>query len=367
MNLQELITGHALRPAPGLPDWMLGWFKRHSISFADGLTDVDTHVCWLQSRNFTIDLRLPRLAQQPSAAQGQALREGRLADITAETWRRWADFEGWAAPATWDGQRLSWHAPDASLQWHERWPEPAILHRVGQCMVERCDSGAYVEDWRLQPSAPGPLVGLHLLQETDAASGALRHAGGGWIVCGDHAALVLGRPASPMGAGPDAPPAVLPTLREHAASLIAQGADTWPQLSTLFDFETSVASLVAGAHRVHLSTRPERMGQLLCPVDGFTWLGLGDATPLSAPVPDRLRALPRVRQQLTVDGQAVLRLFAVDTLEPQVDFSLQTPCSAASQAWMAREAPTLQRYTAVLGDVHPEPLPEVRPQNKRGT
>ncbi len=363
MNLQELIQAHGLRPAQGLPDWMLGWFKRHSISFADGLTDVDTHVCWLQSRNFTIDLRLPRLAQQPSAAQGQALREGRLADITAETWRSWADFEGWAAPATWDGQRLSWHAPDASLQWHDRLPEPAILHRVGQCMVEFCDSGAYVEDWRLQPSAPGPLVGLHLLQETDAASGALRHAGGGYIVCGDHAALVLGRPAAVPGSQSGAQP----NLREHAALLLAQGADAWPQLPALFDFETSVASLVAGEHRVRLSTRPERMGQLLCPTDGFTWLGQRDDSSLAAPVPDRLRALPRVRQQLTVDGQAVLRLFAVDTLEPLVDFSLQTPCSSSSQAWMAREAPTLQRYTALLGDAHTEHLHAAHLQDNRGT
>ncbi len=350
MNLQELIHTHALRPATGVPDWMLGWFKRYSISFANGLTDVHTHVCWLQSRNFTIDLRLPRQAQQPAAAQGRALADGPLTSIAPDSWLGWADFEGWAAPATWDGQRLSWHAPDASLQWHDRWPEPAILHRVGQCMVEFCDSAAYVEDWRLQPSAPGPLVGLHLLQETDVRTGALRHAGGGWIVCGDHAALVLGRPT--------AVPATTPHLREHAAALLRQGADALPALQALFDFETSVASLADGAHRVHLSTRPERIGQVLCPTDGFDWLGHADATALPASTSPRLLSLPRVRQHLSVNGQPIERLFAVDTLEAQVAFGLQTPCSAASQDWMAREGPTLARYTAVLGDAHPEGHPE---------
>jgi hypothetical protein len=97
MNLQELITGHALRPAPGLPDWMLGWFKRHSISFADGLTDVDTHVCWLQSRNFTIDLRLPRLALRgrDPAPLGRFRRLGRARHL------------GWPAPELARARRLA--------------------------------------------------------------------------------------------------------------------------------------------------------------------------------------------------------------------------------------------------------------------
>jgi hypothetical protein len=74
-------------------------------------------------------------------------------------------------------------------------------------------------------------------------------------------------------------------------------------------------------------------------------------------IPEALRALPRVRQQLSVDGRLVTRLFAIDTLEPHIDFSPHTACTPAAQAWMAREAITLQRYTAVLGDAHPEDKP----------
>lgn len=366
MTLYELLQAHALRAEGGVPDAFLGWYKRYSISFCDGLTDVHTHVCWLQSRRFTIDLRLPRVAEQPPAAHGQALRQGRpedLAGIPPETWQAWANFEGWKAPATWDGQRLTWHPPQASLQWHDRWPEPAILHRVGPCMIEFCDSGAYVEDWRLQPSAPGPLIGLHLLHETDDETGALRHVGGGWIVAGDHAALVLGRPD------------VLPetastshTLRDEVAALLADTAlapsAIARRLRALFAFETSVASLREGAHRVLLSTRPDRVGEVLSPIDGFTWMGASAAIPPGGTpgstedlIPEALRALPRVRQQLVANGRAVTRLYAVDTLEPHIDFSQQTACTPAAQAWMAREAATLQRYTAVLGDAHPEDKP----------
>jgi hypothetical protein len=376
MNLHELLQAHAMRPHGGVPDAFLGWYKRYSISFCDGLTDVHTHVCWLQSRHFTIDLRLPRVADQPPLEDGLALRlgdPGKLAGIPAATWLAWANFEGWKAPATWDGQRLTWHPPQASLQWHDRWPEPAILHRVGPCMIEFCDSGAYVEDWRLQPSAPGPLIGLHLLHETDDETGALRHVGGGWIVAGDHAALVLGRPgALPEQAAPTH------TLRDEVAALLAAqptpgpveaaAATTAPatpaptaasRLQALFAFETSVASLQDGEHRVLLSTCPDRIGEVLSPTDGFTWLGTiaGADEASAALIPEALRDLPRVCQKLTQNGRAVTRLFAVDTLEPHIDFSQQTTCAPTAQAWMAREATTLQRYTAVLGDAMPEDKP----------
>ena len=350
MTLQELLTRHAWRAAHGVPDWMTGWFKRYSISFANGQTDTRTHVCWLQSRNFTIDLRLPRRADQPAHAQGQALSQGAWADISAASWLSWADAEGWKAPCTWDGQRLTWHTPDACLQWHDRWPEPAILHRVGPCMVEFCDSGAYVEDWRLQPSAPGPLVGLHLLCEQDAETGAMRHLGGGWIICGDHAALVLGRPPSA--------PAPMPglMLRDRVQALTRQGPDAGPELGALFDFETSVATWEAGAHRVLWSTRPDRVGEVLCPTEGFIWQGhVPEATLKGLDVPAHLQGLPRVKQALQSQGREVIRHFAVDTLEPIQDFVQQTPCTDASQTWMVREAATLQRYTQVLSDAHPDP------------
>src|SRR5690606_1751457 len=124
------------------------------ISFADGSSDTDTQVFWLQSRNFSIDLRLPMHAALITQAKPWQ-------DYSAAELAVLANHEGWVAQSIWDGQRLSWHEP-TSLQLHNRWPEPALLQRVGNCMMEFADSNAYVEDWRLQPSTPGPLIGLRL-------------------------------------------------------------------------------------------------------------------------------------------------------------------------------------------------------------
>lgn len=351
MNVHELLARHALRPAQGVPDWMIGWFKRYSISFADGQTDTRTHVCWLQSRNFTIDLRLPRRAEQPAASEGKALTEGRLADIHPEAWARWSDFEGWKAPASWDGHRLTWHTPDASLQWHDRWPEPAILHRVGQCMVEFCDSGAYVEDWRLQASAPGPLLGLHLLYEQDEERGVVHHVGGGWIICGDHAALVRGH--APAGRIRPAGQ----TLSGHVSHKIGHLPEALPELARLFDFETSVATWDGSAHRVLWSTRAERIGEPLCPTEGLTWLGENVSHQIDpVDIPTHLHGLPRVKQSLVLDGRPVVRHFAVDALEPQMSFGLETACTDEARRWMQHEARTLARYTTLLDDAHPDPV-----------
>ena len=134
MTLQELLSRHGQRATHSVPDWMLGFYKRYAISFANGTSDLHTHVCWLQSRNLTIDLRLPLEADQVSAKP--------LAGYSAAELQVLANYEGWTANAVWDGAALSWRPTDVSLQLHNRWPEPALLKRVGNCMVEFCASAA---------------------------------------------------------------------------------------------------------------------------------------------------------------------------------------------------------------------------------
>ncbi|GLK92199.1 hypothetical protein [Pseudomonas turukhanskensis] len=313
MTLAELLAQHARRPQQGVPEWMLGYYKRRAISFANGETDLHTHVCWLQSRTFTIDLRLPLQDRQVAAKT--------LADYSAEELQVLANYEGWEALSEWREPMLSWHS-DTSLQLHNRWPEPAELKRFGNCMIEFAPSGAYVEDWRLQPSAPGPLIGLRLLEEREVESAVVRHRGGGLIVCGDYAALVLGR-AEPL-AVPDGT-----QLRDLVAAAVGDGA----QLARLFNFETSVAqgSLVEG-FTVNLSTQPARVGQNLLALDGFEYLA----------------ADGRVRQTLDVDGIRCERLFTIDTLEITLPFAQATGFTPGAAAWFERESPTLARYTQPL-------------------
>lgn len=286
---------------------MLGYFKRRSISFANGLTDSSTHVCWVQSRSFTIDLRLPLEWDQVPLKP--------WSDYSAAELQVLANHEGWEALSRWDGHALSWHG-GTSLQMHNRWPEPAQLQRIGNCMIEFAPSGAYVEDWRLQPSPPGPLIGLRLLDERDIDSGRLRHCGGGLIVCGDYAALTLGRPSPVSGH----------LLRDEVAR--AQGQPT--RLAELFEFETSVAEgSLSDGFDITLSTRPGRAGQPLLPLDGFEYL------------PEQ----NLVVQQLNIDGAHCERRFLIDTIEPQVSFSQSTGFTPEAQAWFSAESTTLCRYT----------------------
>ncbi|MVV50829.1 hypothetical protein EJA72_21690 [Pseudomonas sp. PB120] len=311
MHLQDLVARHPHKAVNGVPDWMLGFYKRRAISFANGLTDTDTHVCWFQSRHFTIDLRLPLEDRQVPAKP--------LLACSAEELQTLANYEGWEALCSWEGEVLSWHT-DTSLQLHNRWPEPGVLKRIGNCMIEFAPSGAYVEDWRLLPSAPGVLIGLRLIEEKELESGIVHHRGGGLIVCGEHAAMVLGRADPLVG---DVP------LRD----LVARNGHDPDWLNRTFNFETSVAagSLDHGFN-VTLSTCARRVGQPLVSLEGFELHADGK----------------HVMQSLQVDGVARERLFVIDTLEPDVSYSQSTGFTPSAEQWFERESPTLSRYTRPL-------------------
>ena len=311
MHLAELLQHHQYRPDDGVPEWMLGYFKRRSISFANGDTDTRTHVCWLQSRNFTIDLRLPVDEEQVAAKAWR--------DYSAAELRAMGNYEGWVADSVWDGETLSWQNEKA-LQLHGRWQEPAYLKRVGNCMMEFCPSNVYVEDWRLQPSQPGPLIGLRLLQETDLSTGEQYSRDGGLIICGDYAALVLARPEAISDESDNA-------LREKAEQAVGDAA----ALAQLFNFETSVASgSLAHGYTVELSTRPERQGQTLLSLDGFSTTANGR------------ELTQRIAQQ---DGRDIEWRFVIDTLEASCAFPQFTQTSAQANQWFERERETLCRYT----------------------
>lgn len=311
MHLHELVAHYPQKPAQGVPDWMLGFFKRRAISFADGLTDVQTHVCWFQSRNFTIDLRLPQTDRQVPAKP--------LSACSAEELQALANYEGWEALCSWENEVLSWHT-DTSFQVHNRWPEPGVLKRIGNCMIEFAPSGAYVEDWRLQSSTPGALIGLRLLDEKDLESGVVHHRGGGLIVCGEHAAMVLGR-AYPLESGTP--------LRDQ----VTHRVDDPQWLNRAFNFETSVAegTLLEG-FKVTRSTLAGRIGQPLLSLDGF----------------ERMADGKHLTQTLLVDGRTRERRFVIDTLEPHLRYDQATGFTPEAAQWYARESLTLSHYTRPL-------------------
>jgi len=295
MRLEELCA-RVRRPPPsagGAPAWALGCFRRRSITYFSGETDTSTRVYWLQTRGLTADLRLP--AARPSG--------GALGDV-----------EGGLASTRWDGERMSW-SDWTSFQLHDRWPEPGVLRRVGDCLIEHAPSGAYVEDWRFQPSSPGPLLGLRLVEERDAERGAgeVLHRGGGLVVCGPHAAFVRGRPRP------------LPVAEGRTLADVARaGATDRALLRAALACEASYGTRTSDDDPfvVEASTDPRREGGTLLALDGFTLDGTGE----------------RVVQRAREDGRAIERVFTVETAEPDFAFPVATPATPDARRWLEREA-----------------------------
>jgi hypothetical protein len=283
---------------------MLGCFRRRFITYYTGASDTTTEVYWLQSRKLSAEVRIP--AGRPEA-------RGRMsfADYSREELKSLADVEGGFAETSWDGETMHWSSMVA-FQLHQKWPEPGLLRRIGDCMMEFAPSGAYVEDWRLQPSRPGPVVGLRMVREFNVDTGAVTHSGGGLVVCGDYAALVLGRPRALPACG-----RVSELIRDPAGSLV----------NDVFGCEASIAVLddTSGEYAVTLSTHPGRHWQALAVTDGFSY--------------DPETRL--ITQRVQNGGTSLERIFLADTLEPRMDFSSATSVVSEAAEWLERESDTL--------------------------
>jgi hypothetical protein len=306
MHLFELTEIDAPRPARRVPEWTLGCFRRRCITFFNGAEDVDTTVLWLQSHGLSADFR--------RAPGTPALRDERaLADLPLDVLLALARVEGGLAHTGHDGRLMSW-SDWSSFQTHAKWPEPGRLERIGNCLVEFAPSGAYVEDWRLEPSGAGPLIGLGLLEERDLDTGAVRHRGGGLVVCGRHAAFVRGRPdALPEGGRLE------DFVRAHAGDAA--------QLARVFAFDAAYGQAVAGPGDfvVTLSTRPWREGEPLLALEGFSY------------DPAHAHVLQRVEE----GGCRLERRFSIDTLEREFSGGVDTPATAEARAWVEAERETL--------------------------
>jgi hypothetical protein len=304
VTLRELSQiGHAL-PAGAAPDWLLGCFRRRSITFYTGASDTTTEVIWLQCRGLSADFRSP-----PGL-------DGRWGHPEHR-----ANFEGGLSRTAWDGHTMRWF-DWTTFQLHDKWAEPGVLKRVGDCMIEFAPSGAYVEDWRIQPSGRGPLVGLCLLHECDVERGVETHCGGGLIVCGDHAALVRGRKNNLHGLG--------------RLSDLARTSQNSELLSDIYGFEASYARWDGAGYTVRLSTNAAAIGQRLSVCDGFRY------------DPDT----KLVTQLVCEAGRTLERAFAIDTLEPDFVFANATTVNAETEEWLNRESDTLLAFACNNNPAH---------------
>ncbi len=314
MKLKTIVEQYSKTADTSVPDWTLGCFKRRSIAFANGLTDTQTHVFWLQSRNITIDLRLPIEDEQVAT---KALNDYSDAELQAL-----ANYEGWYAESKWANEALSWSGGTA-FQIHNRWPEPAQLRRVGDCMIEFSPESTYVEDWRLLSRNQGPLIGLRLIEEQNLSTDEITHKDGALIINGNWAGLVLGRSMPIEATEPNT------QLRE----LIAANKEKPAFLEQAFNFETSVAKGdIEAGFSIAYSTSPDRVGKPLFSIDGFEW--------------DQNNT--ELVQTFERDGTVFRRRFSIDTLETAFPFSDNTNFSQTAADWFEFEQDTLSRYLRVV-------------------
>ena len=314
MNIKELIERYGKKSANSVPDWMIGCFKRRSISFASGETDIDTHVFWLQGRNLTIDLRLP--------IESEMVVKEPWEKCSSEELYQLANYEGWSADSTWNNEQLSWSG-GTGFQVHNRWPEPAILSRVGDCMIEASPYGSYIEDWRITSREAGVLLSLELINEENVTTGELRHQGGALIINENWAGLVLGRVNEIVTDKGDT------QLRDK----IKREHQNIPFLKQVFNFETSVAkgSLDQG-FKIEFSTKPKRVGELIFELDGFEFDEENN----------------EVLQFFEEGNQRIKRRFSIDTIEAEFAYSGQTQWHGKAKEWFDAEQETVGRYLKKL-------------------
>jgi hypothetical protein len=311
MTLEELAAKYPTSGKGSVPASVLGCFRRRSITFYNGTTDSATTVYWLQSRGLSADFRFG-----PASFRSKGRKH--LADYTDSQIKEAALREGGLSQTAWDGQLMKWFDWTA-FQVHDKWPEPASLRRVGDCIIEFAPSGAYVEDWRLQSSPPGSLIGLRLIEERKADTGEVLHRGGGLIICGQYGAFVRGRPSPLQGPG---------VLIEQVRKNIRDRAF----LQSVFSCDASfgIRSEQGGSFYVAFSTDPRREGEPLLAMNAFSFD----------------EASQSVLQRTQEGGIAVERTFTVDTLESCVEFSATTPASEEAQSWLSGESETLLAYAS---------------------
>jgi hypothetical protein len=152
-----------------VPKEMIGCWERRSFRFPDGKEDTATRVIWLQTLSGAGDMRIPASRPQLGERMG-------FADCSRDELLKLAEQDCFCGFTLFDPEAKPF--PTAS------WPKAAYLFRFqpvitfpepgwiewrnsGTCMIEKAPSGAYEEDWRLQPESQS--FAAHLTKR-DAAS-----------------------------------------------------------------------------------------------------------------------------------------------------------------------------------------------------
>ena len=232
-----------------VPTRLLGCWYRRYIRFSDGTEDTSTRVIWVQTLSGVGDIRVA--ATRPDLRT----RDG-LADCSKEELLALAEQDCFCGVTLFNSKAqpfptASWPKESYLFRFQPviTFPEPGWMEWLegGTCMIERAPSGAYVEDWRLQPGSQS--FGAHLTQR-DAPSLTCLY------VAGDHAIFARNRSEA------------LPTDKT-LLELAREAGYEHKRLQELLDCEFSYARRArpGSDYVIEVSTFPWREGQPLgCPL-----------------------------------------------------------------------------------------------------
>ncbi|MGE5266709.1 MAG: hypothetical protein ACM3L9_05010 [Deltaproteobacteria bacterium] len=303
MTLEEIAAAQSSTGTQRVPDWALGCVRRRSITFATGVEDRETRVFWTQAHGMTGDIRV-------NPARPRIPADTKLSALDHETLILLAGVEGGVATTSWNEPVMSW-ADWIGFQPYDKYPEPGLMRRIGDCMIEFAPSGAYVEDWRFLPSEPGLLAGLRLEAEIDNAGKEHRRQGG-LVIAGDHAIRTLARRDE-----------LAPGTR--AQDFVRTSGDPVAALERVFDCTTDYAVRDAGTWTIEASTDPRREKKSISLLG--TLIESGRPGPLIEAVAD--------------DPHVSRRIWRIDSLEAGRLFPTSTPLAPSARSWLDREADTL--------------------------
>jgi hypothetical protein len=228
-----------------VPTKLMGCWHRRYIRFPDGQDDTTTRVIWVQTLSGVGDVRVA--ANRPNLRS-----RGSLANCSREELIALADQDCFAGLTLYDKDTepypsASW-PPEAYLFRYQpviTFPEPGWMQwsEEGTCMIERAPSGAYVEDWRLQPRSRE--FAVHLSMPRAPTKTCL-------YVAGVHAIFAKDRPDA------------LPTDKNLQQLFDESGQDI-EKLRRWLDCEFSYATRrnASEDYVIQLSTLPWREGQPL--------------------------------------------------------------------------------------------------------
>ncbi|WP_151980099.1 hypothetical protein [Acinetobacter guerrae] len=294
MNLFELLKSCSVTSLEDmqLPTYLMGSFRRKSISFFNGLTDEKTTVYWFQSKSFSIDLRLSDPMYTPISER-----------------------QGWIGDTIWDSEKelLSWNIRE-SYQPSIQWPEPAKLFPIGNCILEFAPSGAYVEDWR-QQSSSGLFCGLRLYQTEHLQSQQKFAMDGGLIIAGEHLAYVQSR---------------LPFAQQQLENIFVLNDAIQNQQIDASLVENYQVSIALNGQTIQFSTQSCLVNTTL-DLDNFEMDNLGNITQIKE-----------------IEGVLYRLYFSLDMYQPDFQFELQTSTTASAQQWLDQEKSHLLKHAVIV-------------------